>query len=420
VQRVARLRLPFSLDVGRLVLSLALAIVLYLFAVNETNPETTSVTGFTVVPQPVNVPSGLVATDPPAPVRLRVRAPTSVLGSLSRENFVAQVDASNAQAGDNELPVAVRSNNSQVREATADPPSITLHLEEIQERTLPVRVNLTGQVPTGYQLGQPTSDPPQVTVSGAASVVNRAVEAVVDVNVGGVTVSINGVYTPRVVDERANEVTNLRLTPASVNVSVPITQQTAYKEVGIRPTIQGQPAAGYYLEPVKVNPPTATIVGKPADLEGANFVTTAPVDVTDLSTTVVRTVGVVPPPGTLLLDQSQTVSVTVQVSPLITTTTVRAQPSVINLGSGLTVANQPSQVTMTISGPQPTLSGLGARDFRIVLDVGGRGPGRHDIMPTIQNLPAGMAVESTDPKAVTVELVAIATPTPAATPTPSG
>ena len=44
-------------------------------------------------------------------------------------------------------------------------------------------------------------DQVQIKVAGASSLVSRATEAVVDVSVG-VTVSVNGVYTPRIVDDR--------------------------------------------------------------------------------------------------------------------------------------------------------------------------------------------------------------------------
>jgi len=423
LQALAHYRPPFTLDLGRAALALALSVVLYLFAVNETNPDTTSLLDFTIVPEPVNIPPGLVSLDRPPPVRLRVRAPVNVINRLRPESFVAQVDASGAVAGDNNLPVNVRSLDTQVGDVNADPPRAALRLEAVQERVLPVRANLTGQVPSGYQVGLPTSDPPQVTASGPSSVVGRAVEAVIDVSVDRVSVSVNGIFTPRALDERGNELTNLQLSPASVNAKVPIVQQTQYKEVGIRPTITGQPQAGYYLEPVEVNPPTVTLVGEPAALAGANFATTQPVDVTGLTTTVVRSVGLTAPAGTILLQPGQTVMVTVRVAPLTVTSTIQVQPSAVNVASGLLVVNQPAQVAVTISGPQPTLSGLGARDFRAVVDMAGKGPGRYDVQPLVQNVPAGMAVDGVSPKTVSVELRELPTPTPmptaAATATPA-
>ena len=174
-----------------------------------------------------------------------------------------------------------------------------------------MRVNLTGQVPQQYLLGQATVDPPQMTITGAASLVGQATEAVVDVSVAGVTVSINGVYTPRILDSKGNDLKdlNLRTSPPSLSVQVPITQQTLYKEVGVHTVTQGQPAVGYVVQPLEVNPSTATLVGDSAALQTANFVDTAPIDINGISTTIVRSVALAPPTGTLLLQQGQTVTV---------------------------------------------------------------------------------------------------------------
>ena len=48
-------------------------------------------------------------------------------------------------------------------------------------------------------------------------------------------------YTPRIVDNHGNDLKDLNLhtTPPAVTVQVPITQQTQYKEVGVRVATQG-------------------------------------------------------------------------------------------------------------------------------------------------------------------------------------
>src|SRR5262249_52323876 len=157
---------------------------------------------------------------------------------------------------------------------TPDPSIARVRLDEVREQPVPVRVNVTGQVPAGYVAGAPTVDPTRLIVAGASSLVGRAYEAVVDVSVDRVTVSINGVFTPRIVDERGNDLRdlNLRLTPPAVTVSVPITQQTQYKEVAVRPIVTGNPAAGYVLQPLEVSPTTATLQGSASDLEAVDYV----------------------------------------------------------------------------------------------------------------------------------------------------
>jgi YbbR domain-containing protein len=417
--------LPFSIDLGRAAFAVVLAVLLYLVALSETNPEGRNQLAGLVPVQPVNVPAGLVVVTQPPPVRLSVRAPLSTLNRLRADTgFTAQVDAASAHAGDNDLPISVVSSDPDVREVTADPSTARLRLEEVREQPVPVRVNVTGQVPTGYVAGQPTVDPTRLIVSGASSLVGRAYEAVVDVSVDRVTVSINGVFTPRIVDERGNDLRelNLRLTPPAVTVTVPITQQTQYKEVAVRAVVVGNPAAGYVLQPVEVSPTTATLQGSPGDLEAVDYVPTQPVDVTGISTTVVRTVPLVPPPGTLLLQPGQTVTVTVRVTTLTVSQTVNVPPSVINLAGNVQLVRPPGPVSVTARGPAPAFASvaLNPSDFRVTLDLTGKGAGSWDIEPRVQ-LPTGLNLENVQPTRATVELREVPpTPTPVPTAAPAG
>jgi YbbR domain-containing protein len=418
------MRFPFYVDVGRAVFAVALAVLLYFVALSETNPAAQSELGFTVPVQPVNRPSGLEITTPPPPVRLRVTAPQNVFGRLRADSFTAQVDVSGAHAGDNDLPITVTSTDPEVRAVQAEPSTVRLHLEEVREQVLPVRVNSTGQVPPGYQVGTPSVDPSRITVAGPASYVSRATEAVVDVSVDRLTVSINGVYTPRIVDERGNDLKdlNLRATPPAVNVQVPITQQTQYKEVGVRPVVQGQPAPGYVLQPLDVNPPAATLVGDPTGLEAASFIETSPIDITGISATIVRSVALQPPPRTLLLQDGQTVTVTIRVTTLNINQTVRVPPSVVNLSGTVQLARPLDLVSVTISGPAPALQtlSLNPNDLKVILDVSGKGPGRYDVDVRVQQIPQGLTLQDFSPKRIQVDLSpAPPTPTPTLLPTPS-
>lgn len=414
------MRFP-HVDYSRAAFAVALAILLYFVAVNETNPENRQKLPFTIPVQPVNVPSGLVLTAQPAPVSVWVRAPANVFGRLRADSFTAQIDASGAAAGDNDLPITVTSTDPGVRGSDPEPATARLRLEELREQVLPVRVNVTGQVPTGYQQGTPIVDPQRVTVAGAASLVGRATEAVVDISVDRLTVSVDAVYTPRIVDDRGSDLRdlNLRATPPSVTVQVPITQQTQYKQVGIRPTTSGQPAPGYALQPLEVNPPTVTLVGDSAGLEAANYVNTAAIDVSGISTTVVRNVALIPPARTLLLQPGQTVTVTVRVTTLNVEQTVRIPPTVINLSGTVRLARPLDLVSVTVSGPAPALATLvlNPSDFRVLIDAGGKGPGRYDLDVKVQSVPTGLTLQDYTPKKMQVDLneaPSPPTPTPAA------
>src|SRR5204863_7273381 len=153
-------------------------------------------------------------------VRLWVTAPQNVFSRLRPENFTAQVDTTGATAADNQLPITASSTDPEVRGLSTDPATLLIHLEEVRDQVIPVRVNAQGQVAQGYTVGTTSVDPQRITVTGAASLVGRASEAVVDVNIDHVTVSVNGAFTPRIVDERGNDLKdlNLRAAPPSVTV----------------------------------------------------------------------------------------------------------------------------------------------------------------------------------------------------------
>ncbi len=414
------MRLPFSIDIGRGAFAVALAILLYFVALNETNPEDRTQLPGSVPVQVVNVQPGLVVVNQPPPVRITVRAPRNVINRVRIDSFTAQLDARDARAGDNEgLTINVISSDADVRDVTPEPPTASVRLEEVREQPLPVRINLVGQVANGYSRGDPTADPPRLTVAGASSQVGRAAEAVVEVPIDGVTVSINGVYTPHIVDARGNDLRdlNLRANPPAVTVTVPVIQQTQYKEVAVRPVVTGSPAAGYILQPLEVSPATVTLRGNQPDLEAANFVPTQPIDVSGISTTTVRSVPLDQPSSTLLLQPGQTVTVTVRVTTLTTFQTVRVPPSVINLSGNVQLVRTPDPVSVTVRGPAPAFAtlALAASDFRVVLDLNGRGAGRWDIEPKVQ-LPVGLNLESVSPNRVQVELREVP-PTPVPTPT---
>ncbi len=420
--------LRLRIDFGRAVLAIGLSAAIWIVIQNETNPDRTDVPNFTVPVDIVNTPSGLVVVSDPPQIQVRVRVPSESWNRLRPGSFRATADARIAVPGVNELPVSVEALEHQVRAADPIPPRVNVVMEEVSERILPVRANIVGNVPFGYAYSTPQINPEQVSVSGPSSAVRRVEAAVIDIRLDGITVSLNGTYAPRAVDARGQDVRAVRLTPSTVNVEVPVNQQVGYKEVGVRPTIRGRVAAGYVLLPVEVDPPTVTVVGSPGTLAQANFVDTEPIDVSGVSSSVLRRVQVSPPQGLTLL-QPQPVNVTIRVSPLTVSQTVRVTASVQNLGPGLQIASEIPQVDVTLVGPAPTLQSLTPRDFRVVIDLGGLRAGRHEVEPRV-TVPPGFTLERTEPARAAIMLRELPTPVPLptrtepiapeATPTPAG
>jgi YbbR domain-containing protein len=408
--------LRFRLDLGRALIAVGLACALWIVVQNEQNPERTDIPAIAVPVDVVYTPPGLVVVSEQPQIQVRVRMPNESWNLLRPGSFRATVDAGNANPGVNELPIRVEALEPRVRQVDPIPSLANVVLEEVSERIMPVVLSFAGSVPTGYAYSTPKITPQTVTVSGPSSAVQRVNSVQVEIRLDGLTVSLNATYAPRAVDARVNpvEVRGVRINPATVNVEVPIVQTVGYKEVGVRPVVRGSVAAGYYLQPIELEPSTVTVVGSPTELANVNFVDTEPVDVSNLSSSVVRRVQVVPPPGLTLL-QPQPVSLTIRVTPLTISQTLRVGPTLQGLGQGLELVGDVQRVDVTLNGPAPTLQTLTPKDFQVLLDLSGLGPGRYDLEPKVA-VPPGFTLERVDPVRVAVTIRGIPTPIPSPTP----
>ncbi|HEX2060242.1 MAG TPA: YbbR-like domain-containing protein, partial [Thermoanaerobaculia bacterium] len=59
---------------------------------------------------------------------------------------------------------------------TLEPNKFRVRIEQLRQRTVPIRPFLVGDLPTGYIVGDPTADPDRALVSGPASQIMKLSE----------------------------------------------------------------------------------------------------------------------------------------------------------------------------------------------------------------------------------------------------
>ncbi len=393
-------------DLGRGALALLISVALFGVVQNERNPPETG--SFDVPLDIVNTPPGLLIVGDPSATTAQVRV------SAPRENWVtmrsatvrAFVDLSRGSTSVGDYPVLVDVPDPRVRVIEILPPRVTVRLDESMERSVPVRLNRSGAVPFGYAAGDPEIDPTSVGVSGPASVVSQVESASVDLKLDGVTFDIDGRYTATPVDAAGQalnqEGRGLRLNPPAVRVHIPISQQLSYKTVGIQPTVVGTVQNGYVIEGVSTEPSAVTIVGNPRSVGQVNFADTDRIDVTDVSASVTRQVGISVPDGTSVMQQD-VVRVTVRIVPLVLTQAFTAVPLSDGLRPGLQITSPLPSVQVVFQGPADALRALGAGDFKATVSLDGLGAGTHRATVDV-DAPSGVAVQAVNPRVIDVTL----------------
>ncbi len=160
---------------GLKLFSILLAIFLW-FSINVSERDAER-----VVELPVSVrrlARGLIVTNPRAtPVRITLRGPRTILDGVDEHKAQLAVDMSGAQPGD----VRVDLQRAMIRPelprrlkvVRVEPARITLNVDRLARRTLPVRIQLASTLPFGYVIGGSDVTPDRVEVTGPASRVDK-------------------------------------------------------------------------------------------------------------------------------------------------------------------------------------------------------------------------------------------------------
>jgi YbbR domain-containing protein len=398
------------------VLALAMAIAVWVSSVSAADPDVVQ-----EYPNPIAIE--FIGQDPALinvgniakQINATLRAPRSVWTQLTDnpETVRAIVDLTGLSAGRHTLTVQLQITASPVRVVTYSPAAIEITLEPLITRTLPLKVDLIGAVALGYEAGTLSLDPPQVTLAGPESLMQKVDHVQAEINISDRRTDVTAALTPRIVNANGQNITGLTLSPEKVNAKLPIRQQGGYRDLAVKVLVTGQVASGYRLDNITVTPLIITVYS--SDLELVNslpgFVETTPFDLTDANQDFEARLALTLPAGVSLVGE-QSVLVQAGVSAIESSLTLSNRPvEIIGLGKGLSVALAPQTVDVILSGPLPVLDQLDPNEVQVVVDLTGLAAGTYQLTPRVEFLVNGIRVATLNPATVEV-VISLATPTP--------
>jgi len=417
-----RRRWRWLLDqLGAILLSLALAVVIWLIAVSQANPLITQ-----DFPERINITvRGLdPSLQPVQPlanesVRITIRAPRAAWDDLDLSDFSATVDLTGYNTGIHDVPVKVAVNDPRVTMLEVNPPSLRTELDLLATRTFTVAVQILDAPAFGYDWQTPVVSPPTVTVRGPATQVDLIDQLAAPIYLLSAKSQIERTVELRPVSRQNQVVTGIEMSAQYANVVVPVEQWPGRKEVAVRINLVGQPSPGYRLSTVRTEPSTVVLQGVAELLATVpGYIETEPLSI-DGATSEVRTrLNLVVPDGVTVFD-GNTVQAVVSITPIEGGTTLSVQPVVQGLAADLEANVSPDIVDVILSGPLPLLESLSTDDMFVILDLNGLLPGTHVVTPRVV-LPEGIRQEGILPE--TVEVIITSTlppPSPASAEPPA-
>lgn len=251
--------------------------------------------------------------------RVTVRAPSSVIKDLKDENIIATADVRELSSLDT-ISIKLTTNVSNINSISGSSDIVKLKIEDKRNKALTLKATTSGQVESGYIIGDITTDQNLVRISGPQSVIDTVAKASVDVNVTGITSDIVTNGEIKLYDAEDNEVNTSKITQniKSVGVKVSIWQKAS---VPIHFTVGGEVTQGYRVigEP-EIDRQTVEIAGKANVLRNitAIEIPEEALDITDQLEDLVTEVDIRPylPENVFLVNQDDAFcSVTVHIEP---------------------------------------------------------------------------------------------------------
>jgi YbbR domain-containing protein len=270
--------------------------------------------------------------------------------------------------------------------------------EQTVERALRVPLEFTNLPPQLELVGSPPMAV-DVRVRGSSGTLSRVaageLSAVLDVRTARVG---DRLFHLTAEDVRAPfGVEVVQVTPASVSLTF---EESLSKTVGVRARVEGEPAPGYTVGAVTVNPATVTVVGPASALKNLTEAITEPVSVEGASRPVVDevTIGVMDPVVRLRQPQNAQVTVSVVAAPdewVVKGITVHVT------GTDNAVA-APGSVTVQARGPRDSMD-MDPSHYSAAVDVTGFSPGRY-VLPVRVEAPMGIGLLRVEPAEVAVTI----------------
>jgi YbbR domain-containing protein len=160
------------------VLSVFLAFTVW-FVVSAPRRESVSERAFAVPLSLVGMPRDLVITTPvPDTVSVRLRGRISDLRSLSSQNLEVPLDLRTVPPGDITITIRPQIINVPpgVEVASIDPNKVRFRVEQLRQKTVPIRPFLVGEPAKGVSVGDVTISPEKALVSGPNSQIRKLSE----------------------------------------------------------------------------------------------------------------------------------------------------------------------------------------------------------------------------------------------------
>lgn len=318
---------------------------------------------------------------------------------------VADISKYSLKKGENKIPVekVIEPNNVKVLD-TANM-WIVVDLDDLVERTVPVKAEKDGKPKEGFNAFDPVVKLSEVSVKGAAKYVNKVAYGIAKAKIDGLSSDATRILPINLVDSSGNPVEGVKASKEYAEVTIPIKK---VKTVGIKIVTKGNIIKDILLKGLSAEPDKVDIAGTDEALSEIDSLSTEPIDLSKISLTTLQNgfmeVKLIYPNNIKLISSNGTVKVKLD-GGKIGQKSINIDVQYKNLKDIYTVNPDKTTVTLVISGEESVLNNLKNEDFSAYIDFAAAVEGQNIEMPIILgNLPQGATKVSVSAEKIKVTI----------------
>lgn len=398
-------------NLGSLFISFLLAFFFWAVATEAKDPTQDAPFGTSIPIETIGLDEGMVAYGMTGNrVRVELRAPQSVWKTLTSANLRAYIDLSDVATGTLSVPVKVDVQVAPVQVLKITPPDVSLTIEHVAEKEITVTTRLEDTPLFGFRADDPEVVPQTVRVRGPASWVDKVTQAQVTISVQGQQSDVRGDYQPLLLDQNEEPVANVEPIPKAVTINVPISPLGYVRDLAVTIPWEGQPAAGYRIANLVVDPQIVKVYGRVETVrEAPGYLLTQPVSLDTLTQSLTTTVALQMPVGLSLISPPQPyVTVSLTIEAIQSGLTLAVTPTLRGLFPDMTATPSVETVVLILSGPLTVMEQLQVEDVGVVLDLTNLMPGDYTIIPVVE-VPDGVIIQNVIPETISVRIQQVVT-----------
>ncbi len=336
----------------------------------------------------------------PALVNLTLTGKQSNLNKVNTLDYKIQADLSAVHEGTHSLPLQAVGFPSGVQ-VQMNPSSISITIEKMNKKEVPVSILLKGEPANGYIAGEPIVRPNRVNVTLSTSMLDQVDSVSAELDISGASGPVEKEVKLQAYDVEGKKL-DIPITPSVVDVEVPITNPFVSMPLKVRFT--GEPEEGYsvagYIQEVN----EVTVYGPEEVLSELEFYDGLAVDINQLNDDADFTLDIPLKNGVIQVQPSE-LKVTVDIEPAVTKTLDNVPLSISgqNQNYNTVILDHEEGLDIQIRGAANLVEPLNIEDVQAIADVSNLPPGQYDI-PVTLNLPNFVKQAPEEPYSIQVEI----------------